>query len=313
MTNAPASNNGASIEVDQVSKWFGSVVAVNDVSLEVRPGITGLLGPNGAGKTTLLYMISGLSKCSKGAIKVLGEPARDNPDLYRRVGFMPEHETVYPFMTGRQLVELSAKMHGLPRISEPVDRAVALVGLEDAQNRSLGGYSRGMRQRMRLAATLVHDPDVIILDEPLNGTDPRQRIEFQETMEQLASEGCTILISSHILEEVETLAERILLMISGKLAAAGDFRAIRAKLDEHAYQVRIVVDSPRAMASAIVGMDSIDSVSVAEDGSLRVLSRNVAELQLSLPRMAKQNGIRMTRMEPMDESLESLFEYMVER
>ena len=313
MTDSRESNNGASIEVEQVSKWFGSVVAVNDVSLEVSPGITGLLGPNGAGKTTLLYMISGLSKCSKGAIRVLGEPSRDNPDLYRRVGFMPEHETVYPFMTGRQLVELSAKMHGLPSISEPVDRAVALVGLEDAQNRSLGGYSRGMRQRMRLAATLVHDPDVIILDEPLNGTDPRQRIEFQDTMEQLASEGCTILISSHILEEVETLAERILLMISGKLAAAGDFRAIRAKLDEHAYQVRIVVDSPRGMAAAIVGMDSIDSVSVAEDGSLVVLSRNVAELQTSLPILAKENGIRLTRMEPMDESLESLFEYMVER
>ena len=313
MSSAPASNNGASIEVEQVSKWFGSVVAVNDVSLEVRPGITGLLGPNGAGKTTLLYMISGLSKCSKGAIRVLGEPTRDNPDLYRRVGFMPEHGTVYPFMTGRQLVELSAKMHGLPSVSEPVDRAIAMVGLEDAQNRSLGGYSRGMRQRMRLAATLVHDPDVIILDEPLNGTDPRQRIEFQDTMEQLASEGCTILISSHILEEVETLAERILLMISGKLAAAGDFRAIRAKLDEHAYQVRIVVDSPRAMAAAIVGMDSIDSVSVAEDGSLLVLSRNVADLQTMLPRLAKENGIRLTRLEPMDESLESLFEYMVER
>ena len=313
MTNAPASNNGASIEVEQVSKWFGSVVAVNDVSLEVRPGITGLLGPNGAGKTTLLYMISGLSKCSKGMITVLGEPTRDNPDLYRRVGFMPEHETVYPFMTGRQLVELSAKMHGLSSVSEPVDRAITMVGLEDAQNRSLGGYSRGMRQRMRLAATLVHDPDVIILDEPLNGTDPRQRIEFQDTMEQLASEGCTILISSHILEEVETLAERILLMISGKLAAAGDFRAIRAKLDEHAYQVRIVVDSPRAMAAAIVGMDSIDSVSVAEDGSLLVLSRNVADLQTMLPRLAKENGIRLTRLEPMDESLESLFEYMVER
>ena len=313
MTAARASTNGAAIVVDEVSKWFGSVVAVNDVSLEVSPGITGLLGPNGAGKTTLLYMISGLSKCSKGAISVLGEPTRDNPDLYRRVGFMPEHEAVYPFMTGRQLVELSAKMHGLPAISEPVDRAIAMVGLEDAQNRALGGYSRGMRQRMRLAATLVHDPDVIVLDEPLNGTDPRQRIEFQDTMEQLASEGCTILISSHILEEVETLAERILLMISGKLAAAGDFRAIRAKLDEHAYQVRIVVDSPRAMASAIVGMDSIDSVSVAEDGSLLVLSRNVAELQTSLPMLAKENGIRLTRLEPMDESLESLFEYMVER
>ena len=317
MTTAPTApqspRRGAVIQVEDVSKWFGNVVAVNDVSFEVFPGITGLLGPNGAGKTTLLYMIAGLSKCSRGAVTVLGESVRDNPDLYRRVGFMPEHESVYPFLTGRQLVELSAKLCGLSTIVEPVDRAIYMVGLEDAQHRALGTYSRGMRQRMRLAAALVHDPQVVILDEPLNGTDPRQRIEFQDTMQRLAAEGKAILISSHILEEVESLAGRILLMISGKLAAAGDFRAIRARLDEHAYQMRIVVDSPRAMASAIVGMDSIDSVSVAEDASLVVHSRNVAALQVALPRLAKENGIRLTRMEPMDESLESLFEYMVER
>ena len=305
--------SGATIEVVEVSKWFGNVVAVNDVSLKVHPGITGLLGPNGAGKTTLLYMIAGLSSCSRGDITVLNQAVRDNPDLYRRVGFMPEHESIYPFLTGRQLVETSAKLHGVSDVSDAADRAVEMVGLQDAQNRPMGGYSRGMRQRMRLAAALVHNPDVIILDEPLNGTDPRQRIEFQDSMERLASEGKTILISSHILEEVETLAGRILLMLSGKLAASGDFRAIRARLDEYAYQVRVVVDRPNEMASAIIGMDSIDSVAFSDDRSLIVHSRDVAALQTSLPRLARKRGIRLTRVEPLDESLESLFEYMVER
>ena len=226
---------------------------------------------------------------------------------------MPEHESIYPFLTGRQFVTTSAKLHGITDVADAVDRVIEMVGLQDAQNRSMGEYSRGMRQRMRLSAALVHDPDVIILDEPLNGTDPRQRLDFQDSMERLASEGKTILISSHILEEVETLASRILLMLSGKLAAAGDFRAIRARLDEHAYQVRVVVDRPNAMASAIVEMDSIDSIAFSDDRSLVVHSRNVAELQTSLPRLAQERGIRLTRVEPMDESLESLFEYMVER
>lgn len=305
--------SNAAIQVADVSKWYGSVVAVNDVSFDVGPGITGLLGPNGAGKTTLLHLIAGLAGCSRGDITMFGEPVRDNPDLYRRMGFMPEHESIYDFFTGRQLVEFSARLYDLPQMREHVDRAISMVGLEEAQNRKMGTYSRGMRQRMRLAATLVHDPRVIILDEPLNGTDPRQRIEFQDVMERLAGEGRTILISSHILEEVETLASRILLMISGKLAAAGDFRAIRAKLDEQAYKVRVVVDSPRIMASAIVGMEDVDTVTVSEDGSLIVYSRSVAALQNSLARLARDNSVRLMRVEPMDDSLESLFEYVVER
>ena len=305
--------DSATIDVVEVSKWFGSVVAVNDVSLRVYPGITGLLGPNGAGKTTLLYMIAGLSSCSRGSLTVLDQSVRDNPGIYRRVGFMPEHESVYPFLTGRQFVEISAALHEVSDVSGAADRAVEMVGLQDAQKRSMGGYSRGMRQRMRLAAALVHDPEVIVLDEPLNGTDPRQRIEFQDSMERLASEGKTILVSSHILEEVETLAGRILLMLSGKLAASGDFRAIRARLDEHAYQVRVVVDQPNKMASAIIGMGAIDSVAFSDDRSLIVHSRDVAALQKSLPQLAQEQGIRLTRVEPLDESLESLFEYMVER
>ncbi len=303
----------ATIDVQGVSKWFGSVVAVNDVSFQVQPGITGLLGPNGAGKSTILHMITGKAACSEGEVTVLGQPARNNPELYRNIGVMSEHEAVYGFYTGREFVEFTARLHGLKPIEGPVDRAIGLVGLEDAQHRKLGAYSRGMRQRMRLAAALVHDPQVLVLDEPLNGTDPRQRLDFHDTMIDLAEQGRTILISSHILEEVETLASTILLMVSGKLAAAGDFRAIREKLDEQAYRVRVVTDSPRKMASALAGTDGIDSVSIGEDGELTVLSRNVATLQRSIPRLAQELGIRLKRVEPLDDSLESIFSYVVDR
>ncbi len=300
------------ITVRSVSKWFGSVVAVNDVSLEIYPGITGLLGPNGAGKTTLLHMMAGLAAPSEGEIRVLGQPARDNPPLYKRVGVMPEHDAIYGFQTGREFVELAGRLHGLTNLDKAVDLAIARVNLADVQHRALGTYSRGMRQRMRLAATLVHDPEVMMLDEPLNGTDPRQRIEFQDLLHQLAAEGRTILISSHILEEVETLAESILLMVSGKLAAAGDFRAIRAKLDERPYKVRVVCADPRAMASALVQMDEVESVSVDSDGALEVLSRNVTALQLYIPRLAQAHNVRLLRVEPLDDSLESVFSYLVE-
>ncbi len=301
------------IVVQSVSKWFGSVVAVNDVSLQVYPGITGLLGPNGAGKTTLLHMIAGLAKLSEGEVRLLGEPVRDNPKLYRRIGVLSEHEAAYDFYTGQEFVEFAARLHGMTPLGPPVDRAIEAVGLQEARNRPLGTYSRGMRQRARLAATLVHDPEVLLLDEPLNGTDPRQRIEFHGQMRRLAGEGRTILISSHILEEVETLAERILLMVSGKLAASGDFRAIREKLDEQPYKVRIVTSDARSMAAVLIRLGEVDSVTVDPDGALVILSRNVRALQRSIPRLAQEQGIRLLRVEPLDESLESVFSYVVER
>ena len=303
----------ATITVAGVSKWYGSVVAVNDVSFEVGPGVTGLLGPNGAGKTTLLHMMAGLARPSKGDITVLGQSPRGNTDLYRRIGVMSEHEAVYSFFTGREFVELAAKLQGVKNVQVQADWAIAAVNLADAQHRRLGTYSRGMRQRMRLAATMVHDPEVLILDEPLNGTDPRQRIEFHELMERLARDGRTVLISSHILEEVETLADTILLVVSGKLAAAGDFRAIREKLDERPYQVRIVVADPRAMAAELVKLNSVDSVSMDDDGSLLVLSRSVATLQRSIAEIARAQNNRLYRVEPMDDSLESVFSYVVQR
>ena len=300
------------ISVESVSKWYGSVVAVNEVSFGIEPGVTGLLGPNGAGKTTLLKMIEGLAAPSDGAVTIFGETPRNNPDLFRRVGVMSEHEAVYGFQTGRQFVAWSAKLHGVTAIADATARAIERVGLSDAQDRPLGTYSRGMRQRMRLAAAIVHEPEAIILDEPLNGTDPRQRIEFHDLMRQLAGEGRTILISSHILEEVETLADRILLMVSGKLAASGDYRAIRAKLDEQPYNVRIVSSDPRRLAAALIELESIESVALGADNDVIVLSKNVAVLQRSLPRIAKDRGIRLERVEPLDESLESVFSYIVE-
>ena len=310
--NSPA-HAGATIDADNISKWYGDVVAVNGVSLQIFPSITGLLGPNGAGKTTLLHLISGLAGCSEGSLTVLGEPVRNNPDLYRRIGVMTEREAVYGFFTGRQFLESTAKMRGLDPVSSYVDRAMEIVGMADAQDRRLNGYSRGMRQRMRLAGALLHDPEVLILDEPLSGTDTRQRLEFHAAMVRYASEGRTVLVSSHILEEVETLADRIVLMVSGKLAAAGDILAIRERLDEQAYHVRIVTGSPRRMAAALIGLEAVDSVDVGPDDDLIVLSRNVAVLQEAIPRLARELEVRLFRVEPLDESLESIFGYVVDR
>ena len=301
------------IEVRSISKWYGNVVAVNDVSLEVYPGITGLLGPNGAGKTTLLHLVAGLAAPSAGEAEILGEPVRDNHRLYSRIGVMSEHEAVYPFYTGRQFVEFAANMYGVAPTGASVDKAIAAVGLTEVEGRAVGGYSRGMKQRIRFAATLVHDPEVLLLDEPLNGTDPRQRLEFHDLVLRLSSEGRTVVISSHILEEVEALAGRILMMVGGKLAASGDYRAIRAKLDERPYSLRVVAADPREMAAALMKLEEVDSVTVDSDDSLLVLSRNVAALQLSLPRTAQELGTRLLRLEPLDESLESVFSYVVER
>ena len=298
-----------SIEAQGVSKWYGSVVAVNDVSFGVEPGVTGILGPNGAGKTTLLGMMCGLIRPSQGSMRVLGEEAAGNTRLYRRIGVMPEHDALYSFMTGREFTRTAARLQGI-RDESAVDRAIAAVNLEDAQDRRTGTYSRGMRQRIRLAATLVHEPEVLLLDEPLNGTDPRQRVEFGDLIARLKAEGKTILISSHILEEVETLADRILLVVSGKLAASGGYRAIRESLDERPFKVRIAASKQREMASALIALDSVISVSLDGDG-IEALTSNLADLQRMTPKVAQSVGSRLYRVEPLDDSLESVFTYVV--
>jgi len=301
------------IRVDHVSRWFGSVVAVSDVTFDIRPGITGLLGPNGAGKTTLLRMMTGLADVSDGSVTMFGEPVRDNPALYGRIGVMSEHETVYSFMKGREFVRMMGRLRGVKDLDAATERAIELVDLVDAAALPMGTYSRGMRQRMRLAGTLVHDPEVLILDEPLNGADPRQRVHFQSLLRRLADGGRTIVLSSHILEEVEQVAETVLLIVNGKLAASGGFRAIRAALDKRPYHVRVVSDSPREMAAAVVRLPSVEAVNVDPDGAIIVLCNNVRDLQVELPRLAQAASISLRRVEPLDDSLESVFGYLVER
>ncbi len=301
------------IRVDGVSRWFGSVVAVSEVSFDIMPGITGLLGPNGAGKTTLLRMMTGLAATSRGTVSVFGQPVRDNPPLYRRLGVMSEHETVYGFLKGREFVRMMGRLRGVENLEAAVDRAIGLVDMADAQDRAMDTYSRGMRQRMRLAATLVHDPEILILDEPLNGADPRQRVHFKRLLQQLAAEGRTIVLSSHILEEVEQVADTVLLIVNGKLAASGGFRAIRAALNQRPYHVRVLCDAPRRLAAEVVRLASVDAVHVDPDGAVVVLSRNVLDLQIELPRLAQSSSIRLRRVEPLDDSLESVFGYLVEQ
>jgi ABC-2 type transport system ATP-binding protein len=298
------------IVVDGVSKWFSGVVAVSDVSLVVEPGVTALLGPNGAGKTTLLRAIGGLTQPSQGTVRVFGEPVRGNAAIYGRIGYMTEHESVYDFLTGRQFVELGARLQGVDDTTAAARRAIETVGLLEAQDRKLKGYSRGMRQRMRLAATLVHDPPLLVLDEPLSGTDPAQRLHLRDVIRQLGEEGRTILVSSHILEEVDELADRIHLMVSGKLAASGDYRAIRLQLNDRPFLVRIDCADPRRLAAGLVGVDAVESVEVAGDGGLRVRSRDVSSVQRSLPAIARELDVRLTRVEPLDDDLESVFEYL---
>jgi ABC-2 type transport system ATP-binding protein len=298
------------IVVDGVSKWFSGVVAVSDVSLVVEPGVTALLGPNGAGKTTLLRAIGGLTRPSQGTVTIFGEPVRQNTGLYRRIGYMPEHESVYDFLTGRQFVELGARLQGVEDAGAAVARAIEIVDLVADQDRKLHGYSRGMRQRMRLAATLVHDPPLLLLDEPLSGTDPAQRLHLRDVIRDLAAEGRTILISSHILEEIDDLADRIHLMVSGKLAASGDYRAIRLKLNDRPFVVRIDCGDARLLAGGLVRVEAVESVEVTEGDGLRVRSRDVTSLQRVLPAIARDLGVRLTRVEPLDDSLESVFEYL---
>jgi len=300
------------IAVEELSRWFGSVVAVNGVSLAVDPGVTALLGPNGAGKTTLLRAIAGLIAPSQGTLRVFGEAPRDNPALYRRIGYMPEHESIYEFLTGRQFVELGARLQRVADPREAAARAIETVDLVAAQDRRLRGYSRGMRQRMRLAATLVHDPPLLLLDEPLSGTDPAQRLHLRDVIRDLGAAGRTVLVSSHILEEVEELADRIHLLVGGKLAASGDFRAIRQQLNDRPFVVRIDAADPRALAAGLLEVDAVESVELDQAGHLRVRSRNVALLQRSLPVVAQRLGVRLLRVEPLDDSLESVFEYLAQ-
>lgn len=299
------------IEVNALSKWFGPKVAVSEVTIGFGPGITGLLGPNGAGKTTLMRVISGLQKPSQGTISVLGVDPRKDSSVYREIALVPEDEAVYERLTGRAFVELAAKLAGVDDPTGRAQEALETVDLVGSAHRRVGGFSKGMRQRAKVAAALVSDPAVLLLDEPLNGADPVQRASLIELFNTLGESGKTLIVSSHVLAEVERMAERVVAMVDGRLAAVGSVATIREAMTDKPRKVFAECSSPRELASALIATSGVVGVFV-ENGTVRIETQDAWGLARSLPSIAVDRGISLTRVEPVDESLESVFRYLVE-
>lgn len=299
------------IVVSELSKWFGPKVAVSEVSIDFGPGITGLLGPNGAGKTTLMRVIAGLQRPSQGSVTVLGVDPRRDPSVYQHMALVPEDEAVYERLTGRRFVELAAR---LARVDDPrgrAQKALETVELVDSAHRKLAGFSKGMRQRAKVAAALVSDPHVLLLDEPLNGADPVQRAQLIKLFRKLGETGYTLIVSSHVLAEVERMADRVVAMVDGRLAAVGSVATIRAAMTDKPRLVFVECSDPRRLAASLIQAPGVVGLNV-EDGTLRIQASDARDLALRLPGVAIETGVSLTRLEPADESLESVFRYLVE-
>jgi ABC-2 type transport system ATP-binding protein len=309
---APNGEVVPAIELRRVARWYGNVVAVNDVSFALGAGVTGLLGPNGAGKTTLLHMLAGFLAPSAGEVLILGRGPHRDPSVYRQIGLVPEREAVYPFLTGLDYVKFNARLQGLRNPEAAARAAIARVGLDDAMDRAIGTYSKGMRQRVKVAGSLVHDPQVLLLDEPFNGMDPRQRIAMMDLLVELAASGRTILFSSHILEEVEQVGTEILVLVAGRLAASGDFRAIRALMTDRPHNITIHSSDDRRLATTLMADPAIFAVELTATG-LSVQTAHLTAFRRLIAGASRTAGVRLFEVVPADESLESVFDYLVRR
>ncbi len=299
------------IELTHVSRWYGNVVAINDITMTIGPGVTGLLGPNGAGKSTLLHLVAGFLPPSRGTLTVAGTASWHNPDIYRTVGLVPERDSVYAFLTGDSFVRATARLHGLRDPGAATRRAIGIVEMSGAADRKISTYSRGMRQRIKVAAALVHDPQVLLLDEPFNGMDPRQRLHMMDLLHGLGEQGRTILFSSHILEEVERLSGTIQVIVAGRLAASGDFRAIRRLMTSRPHVFVVRTSDDRRLGAALIGRPAVTGVEVTGRG-LAVQASDYGVFTRELAGLAAAGNIRLRELLPADESLESVFAYLVE-
>jgi ABC-2 type transport system ATP-binding protein len=308
----PALVPDPTVEVADVSKWFGQKVAVSGVNCSFGPGLTGLLGPNGAGKTTLLRMLTGLTLPSQGQVLVKGERPRSHVDRYRDIGFVPEESALYNTLTGHEYVTYAAQLSGIASPEAAADQALQTVGLTDDSNRPVGGFSKGMRQRAKVAAALVHEPEILVLDEPLNGTDPVQRAHLISLFRDLAARGNTVIVSSHVLQEVERMTDRVIAIVDGKLAAAGDITAIRRAMSDIPYRVAIESDRPRELGAALLDQEAVFSVTI-DRNTLHVETSDLSTLGAVIAGLAQRLDTRLSRFAPEDESLESVFRYLVER
>ena len=301
----------STLQLDHVSRWFRNVVAVNDVTMTIGPGVTGLLGPNGAGKSTLIAMMSGFLAPSTGTVTLDGEPLWRNEQVYRKIGLVPEREALFEYLTGRQFVVANAELHGLADAGAAAQTAIALVEMTDAQDRSISTYSKGMRQRIKMASSLVHQPSVLLLDEPFNGMDPRQRIHLMDLLRTMGTEGRTVLFSSHILEEVEQVARQIEVVVSGRHAASGDFGAIRRLMTDRPNRFVLRTGDDRLLASLLLRDASVRGARLRSEGGIELEASDFGRFSEILPRVAREHDIRLLEVTPTDESLESVFSYLV--
>jgi ABC-2 type transport system ATP-binding protein len=301
------------VVADHLSKWYGQVIGLNDVSVSIPPGITGLLGPNGAGKSTLLKLLTGQLKPSKGTITVLGEPVWGNPRLFFRIGFCPEQDAFYDRMTGLEWVAGLVRLNGLGEEASLAAARAALerVDLLDAANKKIGGYSKGMRQRVKLAQALVHDPELLILDEPLSGMDPIARRRTIRLIKEWAREGRSILVSSHILHEIEAMTSSILLINNGRILAEGDVHQIRELIDEHPHTVHVRAARPRDLAREFLTRDDVLSLRL-EQGAIVVETSKPDSFYRYLTDLAAEGRAgEITEVTSPDDNLQAVFKFLV--
>ena len=310
----PAAAQGtAVIAADHVSKWYGQVIGLNDVSVSVPPGVTGLLGPNGAGKSTFMKLITGQLTPSKGSVQVLGEPIWRNPHLYFQIGFCPEQDAFYERMTGLEWVRSLVRLNGLAdrEADDAARRAIAAVDLVESQDKKIGAYSKGMRQRVKLAQAIVHDPQLLILDEPLGGMDPIGRRKTIRLIRDWGRAGKSIVVSSHILHEIESMTSNILLINNGRILAEGDVHQIRELIDEHPHTVYVRGEDPRRLARQFLEREDVISLRF-ESGAVVVETAKPDAFYSRLTDMAASGefGVIDEVTSP-DDNLQAVFQYLV--
>jgi ABC-2 type transport system ATP-binding protein len=305
------------IVFDNVSKFYGEVLGVNRVSLTIAPGVTSLVGPNGSGKTTLMNLMTGLLRPSRGRITVTGTPV-DHPEaLCRKVGYCTQFDSFPPGLSGYQFLHSTLRLHGYTEAEcrERAMRAIARVGLTEAAKRRVAGYSKGMRQRIRLAQAIAHDPQVVVLDEPLNGLDPMARAETIALFKQLGDEGRYVVLSSHILHEVDLISDRVILVHHGYIVAEGAIAGVRDEIDEeHPMQVLVRCDRPSFVASRIFELDSAVEIKIHEDkGGLLVHTRDADKFYLLLNRLVMEHDLELEAVAPADEDVQAVYRYLIEK
>jgi ABC-2 type transport system ATP-binding protein len=301
------------IEIKNVAKWYGGVVALSGLTATIGRGLTSLLGPNGAGKSSLIRIMCGLTSPSQGSVRVLGKDPRSSGEIRKVIGLVPQQERLPPGVNALEFVAMAASLEGMPDPAGAARKAIETVELDPNDGRPLSSYSKGMRQRVKIAQAIVHGPRILILDEPLNGLDPRQRSRMAQLFIRLGEEDRCVLVSSHVLEEVQELSSTVLVLAEGKLAAEGDFHAIRQLLDDRPHRIRLRSSDPLRLASGLMGSGTVSAVQTAGDNAIVIDTWTVSPFRRRLPRLVQELGLRLLEVAPLDDDLESVFRYLVAR